>query len=154
MTIHVQQAAKYVGEYTGWSKTNLGMQKIIYIANMLHLGEQASALVKSHFQAWDYGPVHPDLYHKAKIFGANTVKNIFRSYADLDDDMPEKETLHKTLNMVEGFTDSKLVAITHCEYGAWYKNYVPGKRYVIIPDSDILAEYQERVSRARNNAEN
>ena len=120
------------------------MQKIIYIAHMFHLGRKNNPLVNGYFEAWDYGPVHPDLYHKAKVFGANHVKNIFRTDPDLDDDMEEVETLKSTLNTVCDYTGARLVAITHWQNGAWYKNYRPGEKFIIIPDEDILEEYNTR----------
>ncbi len=34
-------------------------------------------LVWGEFEAWDYGPVHPELCHKAKIFKALLNKAVF-----------------------------------------------------------------------------
>ena len=150
MAIHIHRAALYVGTNTGWSKSNLAMQKIIYIAHMLHLGNQNSPLVENFFEAWDYGPVHPDLYHKAKVFGADNVKNIFRTYDDLDDSLPETKTLKDTLERISNYSGAQLVAITHCDYGAWHKNYIPGKRYTVISNSDIREEFKERVKRSQS----
>ncbi|MGN8398370.1 Panacea domain-containing protein [Helicobacter pylori] len=38
--------------------TNLKLQKMLYIAQ----AESDSKLIKEDFQAWDYGPVIPDVY--------------------------------------------------------------------------------------------
>lgn len=149
MAIHIHSAAKHTGIETNWSKSNLEMQKIIYIAHMFHLGKEKQPLVRGHFQAWDYGPVHPDLYHKAKIFGADPVKDIFNTDNDLDRKSPEAKTLNNVLDLVSDLSGSTLVAITHCDYGAWYKNYIPGAKGIMIPNSDIREEYEERVKRAK-----
>lgn len=94
MSISVLSAAKYIGELSGWSKTNLELQKIIYLAHMIHLGEHGldSPLVKGYFQAWDFGTVHRELYQKAKNFGAEPVINIFRRYPNLNEIAPERIT--------------------------------------------------------------
>ena len=41
--------------------TNLQLQKKLYVANMLLRGEHKTRLVHGHFEAWNYGPVHPAL---------------------------------------------------------------------------------------------
>ena len=148
MSIHALSAAKHLGVLSGWSKTNLDLQKILYIAHMIHLGEHGKPLVKDHFQAQVFGPVHPVLYHKAKIFGAKPVRNIFRSIGDLDKNLSETNTLNRTYNVVSEFSGAKLVAITHCDYGAWAKNYKPDKMRNTIPNADILEEYNKRKERA------
>lgn len=147
MSISVLAAAKYIGGLSDWSKSNLELQKIIYIAHMLHLGICKEPLVQDNFQAWDLGPVHPVLYHKAKIFGADAVKNIFNSVKDLDETRSETKRLNLTFDIVSAYSGSRLIAITHCEYGAWRKNYRPGTFGVVIPNEDIIDEYEERRKR-------
>ncbi len=148
MPVSVFAAAKYIGILSDWSKTNLELQKIIYIAHMLHLGKYKSPLVQGRFQAWNLGPVHPVLYHKAKIFGDNPVENIFRGVPDLDDRQPETRTLNSTFNLVSEFSGSRLVAITHWEHGAWASNYKPSTFGVEIPNDDIINEYERRKERS------
>ena len=122
MPISVLSAAKHIGTISGWSKTNLELQKIIYIAHMLHLGEKDSPLVNGLFEAWPFGPVHPELYHKAKVYGAKPVQNIFNSFLPLDNHSLEKLTLENAYDQVGSFESYRLIAITHRDYGAWAKN--------------------------------
>lgn len=140
MSIHVLSATKYIAEYSGWSMSHLRIQKMIYLAHMFHLGGNDGApLVDGNFEAWDYGPVHPVLYHKAKVFGADDVKNIFRSYSELEEGS-EKYHLEVMCSSLKEFTGAQLVAITHREDGAWAKNYVPGARGIVISNEDIIEE--------------
>lgn len=143
MAIPALQAAKAMGEYSGWSLSNLEMQKLLYIAHMFHLGIHGSPLVYGNFEAWDLGPVHPVLYHKAKIFGARPVRNIFRSIPKLEEGT-ELGTLNNTVKELMNLDSAMLVNITHWHGGAWARNYVPGKRGTIIPDSHIEDEYKRR----------
>lgn len=151
MTISILEAAKHLGKQAGWSLSNLKMQKILYIAHMYHLGNHDSPLVQGLFEAWDYGPVHPDLYHRAKVFGADPVGNIFRSFKALEDEATEKRILDAAAEQLAGISSAQLIATTHREGGAWAKHYVPGVRGIEIPNEDILEEYRER--RSKGNAE-
>ena len=144
MSIHVLSATKYIAECSGWSMSHLRIQKIIYLTHMFHLGrENGTPLIDGFFEAWDYGPVHPTLYHEAKIFGADAVRNIFRSQPVLGK-CREKEYLDVLYSKLKDFSGGQLVTITHHEEGAWSKNYIPGARGVIIPNEDIVAEYNAR----------
>jgi len=143
MSVSVLEAAKHLGRKSNWSLSNLELQKLIYIAHMLHLGRHESPLVDGEFEAWDYGPVHPKLYHEAKAFGASPVANVFRTVPDLKEGT-EKEVLNETLNALGEARPAKLIAITHWQEGAWSKRYEPGSKGIKIPNNDILNEYNQR----------
>lgn len=134
-----------MGECSGWSLSNLEMQKLLYLSHMIHLGTNGKQLVSGHFEAWDLGPVHPVLYHKAKVFGARPVLNIFRSVPGPQDGTEECATLDSTMDEMSSLSGPQLVSITHWDHGAWARNYIPGERGIIIPDSHIEDEYWRRV---------
>ena len=148
MAISVLSAAKYIGQLSSWSKTNLELQKIIYIAHMFHLGKHGSPLVYGNFEAWNLGPVHPELYRKTKIFGNKPVLDIF-TVERLHNETIEAITLRNTFDEISGFSGSRLVAITHWEGGAWAKNYEPGYG-IEISNEEIIEEYEKRKERAKN----
>ncbi|WP_240443530.1 Panacea domain-containing protein [Helicobacter pylori] len=50
--------------------TNLKLQKMLYI---IAQAESDSKLIKKDFQAWDYGPVIPDVYHNFCINGSTPI---------------------------------------------------------------------------------
>lgn len=142
MAISVLSAAKRLGSQSGWTLSNLEMQKILYLAHMFHLGRTGGKpLVIGNFEAWDYGPVHPDLYHHAKIFGSDPVKNIF-SGVDLPPKGPERDIIDEAFANLGSLGPGRLVNATHQPGGAWDQNYIPGARHIVIPNSDILAEYR------------
>ena len=153
MTVPVLVAAKRMGIKSSWSLSNLRMQKLLYIAHMFHLGRYGSPLVDGGFEAWDLGPVHPVLYHEAKIFGSSPVKNIFRSESDMVDDCTEAELIDTTVSKTGmALRPGQLVAITHWTGGAWYQHYVPNQRGIVIPNEDILLEYEKRKRRHEERA--
>ena len=147
MAVSVLSAAKRVGETSQWTVTHLTMQKIIYLAHMFWLGIQDEPLVHGNFQAWDFGPVHPVLYHRAKIFGREPVENIFQGSPNIPADMAKNSGLDKfTANW--GHNGPKLIAITHSDIGAWAKFYDPDYLNIEIPNEAIKEEYMRRAERA------
>jgi uncharacterized phage-associated protein len=149
MAVPVFAAAKRLCERAGWSLSNLQLQKLLYIAHMFYLGKtEGHPLLYEHFEAWDYGPVQPDLYRFARIFGSSPIENIFHLVGDLPDGSPEATMIDSTVSQIGSDSPSRLVAITHWDKGAWARNYRPGARRIIIPNEDILREYRERVNAA------
>jgi len=142
-TVPALSAAKRLGEASDWSLTNLRIQKLLYIAHMFYMGQNnGEPLVTGHFEAWEFGPVHPKVYHIAKVCENRPVdERVFKEYDGLDDGSMEAEYLD---NAVKQLPLNKLVAITHWEGGAWHKNYFPGSRSMAIPNHDILEEFRAR----------
>ena len=143
MAISALVAGRRMGLRSDWTLTNLAMQKLLYIAHMLYMGEREGLpLVLGHFEAWEFGPVHPELYHVVKRFGAAPITRIPGCKEDVTD-IGAGSHLDA---VVDRLSDSspRLVAITHWEKGAWQRFYVPGARGIIIPNSAILQEYRDR----------
>ncbi len=141
MAVSSEFAAKYICDRGNWSVTNLQLHKIMYIAHMIHMGQHSGArLINSSFEAWDYGPVEPHIYHKVKMFGSNPVENVFYFVRDVSS-CAETATLDEACSKLLAKKPGELVAMTHWDKGAWARNYRPGVRGIKIPDADILAEY-------------
>lgn len=146
--IDVFQAAKKVCELGGWEVTNLKLQKILYLAQMVNLGRYGRRLVDETFEAWDYGPVSPRLYHKTKVFGAGPVGNVFHGAAPIADQSDDALLMEACQSLLRK-TPSELVAMTHVQKGAWSKNYRPLTPRCPIPDQDIIQEYRDRMNGGR-----
>jgi len=145
MPLTAFQAARKVCEHGSWKITNLSLQKILYISQMLFMGEHNGArLIDTDFEAWDYGPVSPEVYRLVRIFGADPIQDIFIGTPRIDDGLREMH-LHNVSTFLAGKKPAELVAITHWKDGAWAKNYKPGALGVPIPDQDILNEYRRRI---------
>jgi len=148
MTVSALSAAKYACAYSGWSLSNLELQKILYIAHMYHMGKFRNPLLDGNFEAWDYGPVHPTIYHRAKVYGAAPVGNVFHSVEELDGNSTEGSVIRGTVDRFRNYEPGQLVAITHSKISGWYNNYRPGARGMAIPNQDIMNEFEERQRRA------
>ena len=141
MTISAIDGGAYICRESGWTTTQLAVQKILYLAHMVHFGRTNAPLVQGQFEAWEYGPVHPLLYQRVKAFGAKPIPDVY----------PKKElhgqavaTLSDACSNLLGKSAAELVRNTHWHGGAWIRHYIPGARNVPIPDASIIDEYKRR----------
>jgi uncharacterized phage-associated protein len=148
MAIHPLIAAKKVCQLRNWQATNLEINKILYIAHMVFLGRSGgwAPLISEQFEAWDYGPVLPSVYHRTKAFGNEPVADVFRVFPDIHGS-DQARILEETVTELSGKTPGELVAITHWEKGAWARFYRPGVYGIHIPNNEIYREYQDRVGK-------
>ena len=63
------QASKGCGDPV----TPLQLEKLLYFAQGWHLARFGKPLFEDDFQAWDYGPVIPEVYQKYKVYGRNGI---------------------------------------------------------------------------------
>lgn len=149
MAARIESVAKYICEKSNWEISNLQLQKLMYLAQMIHMGRTGGKrLFDGDFEAWDYGPVEPDLYHKVKVFGSKPIRDIFRGALGFEEDDKRRKVMDDVTKRFLKFSAGDLVEITHWDEGAWAKNYMPSARNVPIPDEDILDEYKCRNRKA------
>lgn len=144
MTVPTLSAAKYLCEASEWSLSNLKLQKLLYISHMMHLGRTGTPLIDGHFEAWDYGPVEPSLYHHVKAFGRNEIGPVFHTVAPVTDPVA-KDVMERTFQILRNMTPGQLVGVTHWDQGAWAQHYRPDTRGAVIPNEAILEEYARRL---------
>jgi uncharacterized phage-associated protein len=149
MPISSFSAAKMICDRGGWRLTNLELQKILYLAHMLHMGRNDGArLVDASFEAWDYGPVEPHLYRRVSMFGSDQIEDVFFNNDFPDENTAEHASLVEASEFLIGKSAGELVSLTHWTEGAWAQVYEPGVRHIQIPDELILNEYRARAERA------
>lgn len=147
MTVRVNDAAQYLCGLSNWRLSNLKIQKIIYMADMNFVGKYNQRLVDEDFEAWDYGPVLPSLYHKCKAFGPKPVPQIFWGAVDIAGS-PEASMIELAWNKLKSATPGQLVQTTHSGDGAWVRKYVPGARQIKILTTDMIEEHARRSRQA------
>lgn len=138
----VLQAARTLGEESGWTRTPLDYQKILYIAQMIHLDRESRPLFADAFEAWDYGPVVPALYHHLKTYRRNIVTAIAVS-GSFAWGTSEAYAISDALCMTQHLKPGQLVNFTHRAGGAWESFYEPAGQNVVIPASAMLAEWRD-----------
>jgi len=138
-------ALRTLCHFSDWKLSNLKANKLLYISQMLHIKNCDNApMFSGQFEAWDYGPVLPEIYHSAKVFGSKPIRDIYTNYEIIS----EKENAGRILKDAANFglrkNASTLVAITHWKDGAWAKRYTPNARGVVITNADIAEEIKAR----------
>jgi uncharacterized phage-associated protein len=154
MVSELDSVCKYICEKSGWTIGNLQLQKILYMAQMYYMGKnETQRLVEARFEAWEYGPVEPQLDRKVRMFGADPVKDVFFEANALNVDDPRRAVLDDVCASLLPLSAGALVNLTHWKTGAWAKVQVPGVRGIPISDDAIRQEYQDRALNSEERAE-
>ncbi|MFK5595612.1 Panacea domain-containing protein [Methylobacterium sp. HMF5984] len=147
MAARLDTVCRYICEKSGWTVTNLQLQKLLYLSQMIYIGRSGgNRLADADFEAWDYGPVEPKIYKKVRMFGKDRIKDVFPEARNFADGDPRSLLIDELCQDLLRRRAGELVELTHWDGGAWAKNYVPGARGVKIPDADILREYRDRIA--------
>ena len=98
--------------------TPMKLQKLMYFAHGWCLALSGVPLIDDKFEAWDYGPVLPDVYHAFKHFRGNPVTQISpRGAADLPAEA--KPLITKILKQYGHLSGLTLSDMTHKEHSPW-----------------------------------
>ena len=115
--------AKYIIYYCkeqGYFITNLKLQKILYFIQAEFLVSKNACWFHEEIEAWDFGPVVPEVYREYKSFGNS---NLFLD----DEDLPyisseDKELINGMIDICSKYSASELVSLTHNQ-APWKKAY-------------------------------
>ena len=135
------------------------VQKLVYYAHGWHLALTGRPLLDRSVEAWQYGPVIPDVYRAFRQFGAQPIveparhfvfedgRLVLRRYTmpatDPDADYAER-ILRRVLEQYGSYSAIELSMMTHAEGTPWAEAWSEnaGKRYVPIPDAAIAAWFK------------
>ncbi|MDE2732601.1 MAG: Panacea domain-containing protein [Bacteroidota bacterium] len=144
----ILDAAKYMLVQARYTVTQLELQKLLYLAQMTHLGEYNSPLLAARFEAWKFGPVNPDLYRVTRRFGASPLRSSqIQGDATAIKVPTHKDVLNEITDKLAGKTAAELIQITHWEHGAWKKTYDARFPSLDISERLMRQEYMQRKRR-------
>lgn len=133
--------------------TPLQLIKLVYIAHGWMLGIHQRPLIRDRIEAWQYGPVIPNLYHDLKSYGSAHVRtplssfsSLFASSIAMDDE--EKELVLGVFKGYGRMNGIQLSSLTHRPGTPWHDTWVPGSRGLVI-SNDLIAEHYRRLARER-----
>lgn len=124
--------------------TNLKLNKLLYFAQGYSLALYNKPLFSENIEAWHYGPVVADVYHK---FKSNNKENIAHTYGKFSIDKFDNNTIEILLAVINDYgkySSSKLIEITHEKGSPWDMVYNE-KANNIIPNNSIK-EYFKNIS--------
>lgn len=98
------------------------MQKLLYYCQGFNLALTDNPLFPQRIEAWDHGPVVPDIYHEFKVNGAGAIPipNDFNPDALSED---EQELVDEIYEVFGQYSAWKLRNLTH-EEKPWKKTVV------------------------------
>lgn len=160
-TVPAKAVANYVLDWSskhGRGRSNLEIQKLVYFCHVCYLVKTGTPLIRESFEAWQYGPVVPNLYKALKEFGEKPVNSKLTSLSAAsgkqevvkkDWTAAEQEILDEAMQAYGQLTPSQLIKVSHERNGPWDKRFEPGLRETLgsrILNSDIAACYSKKSS--------
>jgi phage-associated protein len=123
--------------------TNLQLQKILFFIQKESIRKRGYGIFSNRIEAWQYGPVVPDVFYQFAGFGAMKLvlyEDLFSdtSPKDIIDDK-SKEIIEEILREYIHVSPWDLVAKSHVSNGAWSNSISMGEKYPIT-DQDITYE--------------
>ena len=140
--------------------SNLSLNKILFFAHAHWLANFRRRLCALSFEAWQYGPVVPLIYHQFKHHGNNVIasratkidfetgEDVKVEYADLELDF---DFLQSIVSEYGSYSSGKLVQLSHIDGGAWHHvwNSSPEQKFgMVIPDSLIARTFDGSMPRS------
>lgn len=131
--------AQYVINETlnqGYPVSNLKLQKMLYFVQGVMLVNYGRPAFEDHIEAWQYGPVVPEVYFAYSSYGATP---ILLQYDKINLDDEEKNAANIVINSFLKTPAFALVNETHRVNSPWYDAYHSSGDNIISNES--IAQY-------------
>ena len=134
----VAEVAKYI--INSVQVDNLKLQKLAFYSQAVHLVlNDGKPLFPEEIEAWQYGPVVPELYSLYKPFGFDPIPRVGGG-GHLT--AQEIESVDIALEYYGSMTGIQLINQTHQE-APWKSVYKPDTKHIIIPKDSIYNFYRQ-----------
>lgn len=114
--------------------TPMKLQKLVFLAHAWMLALYGLPLVRGRLEAWQYGPVFPELYHEIKHKGAKPLTTADLPAADEVFDADEQQHMIWTVERYGPLTAARLSALTHATSSPWDLTWRRGANREISAD--------------------
>lgn len=150
---NVLDVSRYVINYSnekGYGISNLKLQKILYFIQAYFLtSERNKPCFNEKIEAWDFGPVVPEVYHEFKSYGSTLIptvstyiifdkKNIWNSHRiEYDDSIipdSDKQMINDVVDLFSEYSATSLVSLTHSQL-PWKDAYIPHENKEITKEA-------------------
>lgn len=124
-------------------RSPLQIIKLTYLCHGWMLGLYGRALSAQPVEAWQYGPVIPDVYHGLKHFGSRTISSSLKSFQDGSFDAIEDDLITQVSEAYGEFTGIQLSQLTHAIGTPWHIVWNKYGRNTIIPNPLIREHFSQ-----------
>lgn len=116
--------------------------KLVYISHGWHLEMRNAPLISNGIEAWQYGPVIPDVYHAFRSQGVDVKNSLQFQGSELA--VKDSKLLDEIYNIYGKISAFRLSEITHEVGGPWDLATKMGGNYAPILDELIKSHYQKK----------
>lgn len=131
----------------GDALTPMQVLKLVYIAHGWMLGLYGRPLISEEVEAWQYGPVIPDLYNAMRRFKSQPVQGAIRNGNGRLDDQ-EENIIDQVYRIYGQKSGPALSRLTHQAGSPWQLVYRQGSFGDVIPNDLIEDHYSKLAKRA------
>ena len=136
-----------IAKAQGKRLTPMQLVKLTYIAHGWSLGLRGKGLFLNKIEAWQYGPVIPDLYHATKSYGSSPIPlDVIGDPNDIQIAHEDYAFISEVFDMYGHLDGISLSYLTHKAGTPWSLVYGSGKRNAEIPTKLITQHYKELAS--------
>jgi uncharacterized phage-associated protein len=144
----IANAILQVARAQGKQLTLMQLIKLVYLAHGWSWAILHRPLSKAPVQAWQYGPVYPEVYSAFKRFGSSPISSLAVSkstgqtyQADLDED--DRDLIGAVVDAYGGMHAFQLSNIMHQPGTPWTETFNSSGAYSVIPEELIRKHYDE-----------
>ena len=136
-----------IAKKEGRTLTNLQLQKLVYIAFGYFAGLMNDRLFPETIEAWNYGPVIPDLYHELKQYGVGAVTDALPSRNTINGGGAEITIIDAVWESYGMYSPLELSSLTHKEGTPWKvtRDKTKNRRHAEISFGLIREHYQKLI---------
>ncbi len=147
-------ANEFIRAAKGTALSPMKLQKLVYYAHGWYLALHDEPLIEEHVEAWQFGPVIPELYREFKRYGNTDITRPATQMAYGTSEVYEPrvaddggassrsalEVIQSVWSAYGEYSATKLSNATHKPDTPWSKTYDQGCRSTVIPN-DLIKDY-------------
>lgn len=115
--------------------SNMKVNKLVYLAQGWSMAKLGRELFPEKIQAWQHGPVIPEVYYAFKPCGSNPIQEICGEYSEDKFSLEEIDLLTDIALTYGKYTAAYLRNLTH-SHKTWLNHYHENERN-LIPNEEI-----------------
>lgn len=131
----------------------MALQKLLYFSHGQFFSRYRQPLVKGPFEAWENGPVHPQIYHAFKTWGRRPITALAVRVDPITGEVsdPEQPVDEDAIDVVERvvgelgrLTPGQLVTLSHAKDAPWHRvksAYQRGEEGGVRISNELIGKY-------------
>ena len=121
--------------------TPMQVIKLVYMCHGWMLGIYHRPLIKEYVEAWQYGPVIPELYQKVKRYRSGPVTDTLSSQQENFKE-EEIDIMDQVVNVYGEYSGIALSQLTHAEGTPWHKTWTAGGCTI---SNDLIEDHYQKL---------